>query len=63
MFWRLLAAFEGYEGFFGVFVKRRVGVVSLAGGDVCSVRHSNVWGNHEAVQRGRFVYKEDGVGT
>ena len=46
-----------------MFVKRRVGVVSLACGDACSVRRSNVRSNREAVQRGRIVCKEDGVGT
>ena len=50
-----------YEKFSGVFIKQRVSVGCLAAGDVCSVCHINVWSVCEAMQRRRFVHKEDGV--
>ena len=58
---KIEATSEGYEQFFGVFIKRRVDVGCLAVGDVRSVRHSNVWSICEAVQRRGFVHKEDGA--
>ena len=42
---------EGYEGFSSVSYERRGSTFSLAHSDVGIVYHSNVLGNHEAVQR------------
>ena len=46
---------EGYEGFSSVSEKRKSTSFSLADSDVYIVYHSNVLGNHEAVQRRRFL--------
>ena len=60
---KIEATSEGYEQFFGVFIKRRVDVGCLAVGNVLSVCHSDVWSVCEAMYRRRFVHKEDGVST